>query len=356
MPGMRVRPALRVMTIGLCLHVAGAPGFCGKPEDTGAAPRSPHRSSRSRSARRWPSGPASAPPVTEVVPPPPPTPLPATSAVLGYKRDATVQLTPSMSMHAGDRFGRGGHSSALIKNPSDGRTGGMPDPESVRIQDDLQRLRNDGVARREFYESLRRTVERVRADGADDGTRAQNPRASVQIVPASADASSETVQPGNREQSPNPQAEPRGGPQARLGASGDQVNRAGYLRVIRWARANGTPVPLALGVAWIESQFQAKPPRGEAGEVGMFQIMPARCRAEGWPVRRLSEPEFNAWLGTSLLARYYREEHDYARAAAKFVAGPKVFSRKYPDEIRAYINWYASSVNSYATYFARYQS
>ncbi len=134
------------------------------------------------------------------------------------------------------------------------------------------------------------------------------------------------------------------------------VDRAAYLRVVRYAKANGTPVPLALGVAWIESRLQTYPPRGAAGEVGMFQILPERCRLEGWPPKRLKEPEFNAWLGTRLLARYYQEEGSWARAAAKYVAGPRVFDRSYSHDLWAYINWYASSVDSYAGYFSRYQS
>jgi soluble lytic murein transglycosylase-like protein len=126
--------------------------------------------------------------------------------------------------------------------------------------------------------------------------------------------------------------------------------------VVGYAKANGAPVPLALGVAWIESHLQTYPPRGAAGEVGMFQILPARCRMEGFPSERLKEPEFNAWLGTRLLARYYREEGSWARAAAKYVAGPSVFDRSYSPDLWAYISWYASSVDSYAGYFSRHQS
>jgi hypothetical protein len=88
----------------------------------------------------------------------------------------------------------------------------------------------------------------------------------------------------------------------------------------------------------------------------MFQILPTRCRIEGWAPKRLREPEFNAWMGTRLLARYYREEGSWARAAAKYVAGPRVFDKSYSQDLWAYIDWYASSVDSYAGYFARYQS
>jgi hypothetical protein len=153
---------------------------------------------------------------------------------------------------------------------------------------------------------------------------------------------------------PNP--EPRTPDPGRRTPIAGRIDRAAYQRVVRWAKANGAPVPLALGVAWIESHLQTNPPRGEAGEVGMFQILPARCKIEGWPPRRLKEAEFNAWLGTRLLATYYRQGGNWARAAAQYVAGPGVFNRTYSQEVWSYINWYASSVNSYAEYFSRYES
>ena len=90
--------------------------------------------------------------------------------------------------------------------------------------------------------------------------------------------------------------------------------------------------------------------------MGTFQILPERCRVEGWPPRRLHEPDFNAWLGTYLISKYYQEEHSYARAAAKYVAGPGVFQKRYPVKVRTYINWYVKSVEDYAQYFYRYYS
>jgi soluble lytic murein transglycosylase-like protein len=145
-------------------------------------------------------------------------------------------------------------------------------------------------------------------------------------------------------------------PQASLRVGSGEIDRASYLMVVRWAKANRTPVSLALGVAWMESHMNPHPTRGAAGEMGMFQILPERCTLEGWPARRLKEPEFNAWLGTLLLSRYYQEEGSVARAAAKYVAGPGVFDRKYSKDVWTYINWYASTVDSYASYFSRYQT
>ena len=42
-----------------------------------------------------------------------------------------------------------------------------PTPETQRIRDELNRLRDDAGVRRAFYDELRRTVERVRASQRD---------------------------------------------------------------------------------------------------------------------------------------------------------------------------------------------
>lgn len=231
-----------------------------------------------------------------------------------------------------------------------------PDPETLRIREDLQRLRDNTEARRAFYDELHRTVERVRAGVPDEEAPEQSPVPAHPATDPSRGTSSEPSNPPFSIQPRESRPHAPGPPQASAGTGGRSIDRAAYQRVVRWAKANGAPVPLALGVAWMESHLHTYPPRGAAGEVGMFQIMPARCKLEGWPSRRLKEPEFNAWLGTRLLARYYQEEGSWARAAAQYVAGPQVFRKSYSDEAWAYINWYASSVNSYAGYFSRYQS
>jgi soluble lytic murein transglycosylase-like protein len=162
--------------------------------------------------------------------------------------------------------------------------------------------------------------------------------------------------PGRNELRQAPPAPRFPAPQSLLGPRGDQLDRTAFERVVYWANANGTPIALALGVAWMESHLNTNAPRGTSGEVGMFQIMPERCRLEGQPSERLKEPEFNAWLGTKLLAQYYREEGSVERAAAKYVAGPKVFERQYSKDMWTYISWYATTVDNYASYFSRYQS
>jgi soluble lytic murein transglycosylase-like protein len=234
-----------------------------------------------------------------------------------------------------------------------------PDPEAQRIQGEFARLREDADARRAFYNDLLGTVERVRAGRGDENSVEEKPVSFQPATRPSGEPSLEPVTPPHLPEFIQPQEPPPAKPptpQSSLGPSGNRLDQVAYQRVVRWAKANNVPVPLALGVAWMESHLNTNAPRGSAGEVGMFQIMPERCRLEGWPSQRLSEPEFNAWMGTMLLARYYQEEGSVARAAAKYVAGPGVFNKEYSKDMWAYINWYATTVDTYASYFSRNQS
>jgi soluble lytic murein transglycosylase-like protein len=234
-----------------------------------------------------------------------------------------------------------------------------PEPEAQRIEDEFARLRVDAGARRAFYDDLLGMVERVRAGMRDETSAEEKP---VWFQPAArppGKTSTEPVNPPHWSKFNEPYelspAKPAA-PQSSLGPDGNRIDGVAYQRVLRWAKANGAPVSLALGVAWMESHLNINPPNGSSGEVGMFQIMPERCRLEGWSPKRLSEPEFNAWMGTRLLARYYQEEGSVARAAAKYVAGPGVFDKEYSKDMWAYINRYATTVDSYASYFSRLQS
>jgi hypothetical protein len=85
-----------------------------------------------------------------------------------------------------------------------------------------------------------------------------------------------------------------------------------------------------------------------------LQILPSRAEAEGVNPSSLADPEVNLWLGTKLLAQYFREEGSTARAAMKYVAGPGVFQRRLSADLREYIAWYSASVENYAQYFAQY--
>ena len=389
----------RVGQIPICLAAVAAGVFLEGLATLSGAPRQGSNELQSLRAGlavpakpTWHGGPASTPPEPEAVPPPPAVRPPAKSLILGSQkeRNKLASATPVASPPVGSvpsktstTGSNDGLARAVNAKPHDYT--GSPDPEALRVRDELKRLRDDSEARRNFYDDLRRTVERVRAGMRDEGSLERGTASPPRATPASPADGDQDLRIGTRDQdslkgnpasSPSVTAPPHaissepsrvlepqesrpvnlGPPQASLGLRGSSIDRTAYLRVVRWARANGAPVPLALGVAWVESQLHADPPRGAAGEVGMFQIMPARCKIEGWPPKRLNEPEFNAWLGTSLLARYYQEEGSWPRAAAKYVAGPGVFNTTYSDDMWNYINSYASAVNSYASYFSLYQT
>ena len=127
-------------------------------------------------------------------------------------------------------------------------------------------------------------------------------------------------------------------------------------RLIHWAQENECPIELALATAWRESEMSLRPPRGSSGEIGMMQIMPERARLESVDPARLEDPKTNMWLGTKLLARYYKQEGSVARAAMMYVAGPGVFGKTYGPDLRNYIARYSSSVANFATYFGTYMN
>lgn len=125
-------------------------------------------------------------------------------------------------------------------------------------------------------------------------------------------------------------------------------------RLLYWARKNNCPPELALATAWQESRMSVNPADGSSGEIGILQILPARAKAEGVDPRRLRNPDVDMWLGTKLLAQYYRQEGSVSGAAMKYVGGPNVFGHRYPRNVRNYIGWYAGSVQGYAGYFKQY--
>jgi hypothetical protein len=363
----------------LCLLGVATPLAVSQEEPDAGPPKLSRRAASTK--HTWHSGPATTPPQTEKVPLPLEAPPPAKSRFgrekLDEKRPNVVK--PPGEAAAGTNSPTQTHLSSLpASTPGTARRHDSPTPEAQRIRLELNHLREDSGARRAFYDELRRTLERVRAGQPDDDSQNSNsPDRVAPHIPGASGTAPKTPATDKPDLTPprNPKAVrasfsmdsgrfvgevsvPAGDShaQASLVASHGKLDRAAYLRVVRNAKSNGAPVPLALGVAWIESHLQTNPPRGAAGEVGMFQILPERCRIEGWPPKRLKEPEFNAWLGTMLLARYYREEGSWARAAAKYVAGPGVFDRSYSEDLWAYINWYARSVESYAGYFSRYLS
>lgn len=250
-----------------------------------------------------------------------------------------------------------------------GATVPSEDAEVRRIQADLERVRHDDAARQAFYERIERLVDCVRTGREISPSltvRAEWP-APVQSISASAT----TAAPAPTFQSSGPPLDSLlsslspPSPQEMTPAwrhhvwkiespRGEVINTHLVSRLLYWAGKNGCPPELALATAWQESRLSLRPPDGTSGEIGMMQILPARARTEGVDPRTLYDPDVDMWLGTKLLARYYREDGSITHAAMMYVAGPHVFDRPYPLEVRRYIEWYSSSVQSYANYFSRY--
>lgn len=349
--------------------VSPRPSKTTKPSGHKATKPAAHRTTKAAGHRAakptWHSGPAASPLKTEIVPSRLPAAPPRVSTSPGSyaKRKESAAVSPHVTPATRSVHATTGPPPAAVEQASKAKadqpeTSNSPDPEAERIQDEFTRLRQDAAARRAFYDDLLGTVERVRAGMREGNSPEEEP---VSFQPTARPSPKTSVEPDSPPHLPEfnappapPPAKPAA-PQSSLGPNGNRIDRVAYQRVVRWAKTNGTPVQLALGVAWMESHLNANPPRGSAGEVGMFQIMPDRCRLEGWPPQRLSEPEFNAWMGTMLLARYYQEEGSVERAAEKYVAGPGVFNKLYSKDMWAYINWYATTVDSYASYFSRIQ-
>ena len=363
---------MKIITTSICLITScaglfflGATTLPGETQPGPSAHPSPPAKRRKATTPTWHTGPASSPPVTEFIPShPPPVPPPMSTLRDSYaKRNMLAGASSPAVPAAPAARGMIGNPAAAVEpvataSPDPPDTSNSPDPEAQRIQAEFARLREDTGARRAFYEDLLNTVERVRAGGRNDSSAEEKLIPSPPAAFPSRETSQEPVIPPHLPEiiePPGPPPEKPLAPHSSLGPNRDRIDGVAYQRVVHWAKANGAPVSLALGVAWMESHLNSNPPRGSAGEVGMFQIVPERCRLEGWPSQRLSEPEFNAWMGTMLLARYYQEEGSVARAAAKYVAGPGVFNKKYSKDMWAYIDWYTNTVDTYASYFSRDQ-
>lgn len=348
------------------LHAAPQQGTSASSSVPSTRPKATKPATHRAIKRTWHSGPASTPPETEAVPSRPPAAPPRVATTFDpgaiQKKPASRNahtVAPASSIRVAKVLPAAPAGQAPRANADQPDASNAADPEAQRVQDEFARLREDAGARRAFYDDLLGTVERVRAGVRNEGSPEEK---WVKFQPVEHPTAQTSSPPVSRPHLPEPNSPPEPSPakpavpQSSLGPDGNRIDPVAYQRVVRWAKANGTLVPLALGVAWMESQLNTNAPHGAAGEVGMFQIMPERCRLEGWSPVRLVEPEFNAWMGTMLLAQYYQEEGSVARAAAKYVAGPGVFDKEYSRDMWAYINWYAATVESYASYFSGFPS
>ena len=245
------------------------------------------------------------------------------------------------------------------------------DVEILRIEEDLDRIRRDPGARQGFYDEITRLVEKVRNNQAISQASAFEINSSASLISSSSHAAPPRSSPIHASLTPPlenwlgfltlplPQqvvAQFSGGARGLEDPQGRRVDARTVSRLLYWARKNGCPPQLALATAWQESRMSLGPPDGSAGEIGIMQILPTRAKSEGIDPRSLRDPDVDMWLGTKLLARYYREEGSIARAAMKYVAGPGVFDHRYPAAVRDYIRWYSNAVQNYADYFAQYVS
>jgi soluble lytic murein transglycosylase-like protein len=245
------------------------------------------------------------------------------------------------------------------------------DFEILRIEERLRRISADSAVREAFYREIDRLVARVRKNQSiplvpapeDPPDFSHVPTASsLAVLTSSQDLQSDQAKFDNLLSSLSP-SEPQPiaprflSQRQRLDERESRAASSQLLsRLLYWARKNGCPPQLALATAWQESRMSLSPPDGSSGEIGMMQILPARAEAEGVDPRRLRNPDVDMWLGTRLLARYYREQGSISRAAMMYVAGPHVFEHRYPADVQAYIHEYSSSVEGYARYFAQYVS
>ena len=246
-------------------------------------------------------------------------------------------------------------------------TDSSSDPEVRRIESILQKMQRDPATRQKLYDDVDSVVRAVRnSQPIPDNLRVgyalpvtenraePNQLAALQplaVTPLPFPGSSLSPQPTL----PQPSVQPFPDRFDKLlSPTGSPLDPAVVKRLIHWAQVNGCPIQLALATAWRESGMSLHPPRGSSGEIGMMQIMPERARLEGLDPPRLEDPETNMWLGTKLLARYYKQEGSVARAAMMYVAGPGVFEKTYGPDLRNYIARYSSSVQNFATYFGTY--
>ena len=93
---------------------------------------------------------------------------------------------------------------------------------------------------------------------------------------------------------------------------------------IRWeAERQGVPADLAVAVAQRESSLNPAA-RGAAGEVGLFQLMPATAAGLGVDPYSLSG---NIQGGVSYLRQLYAQFGDWSQALAAYNAGPGSVAR-----------------------------
>jgi len=127
------------------LYLLAVTTAVGAQEGSNTRPPTPSKRAHSPNPT-WHSGPASTPPQTEILLPPPPNPPPAKSPLPASQAEAK----------------NGAGTKPAAATPA-------IDPEARRIE--LNRLRDDAVARRAFYDELRSAVDQVRSGRRDEDSK-----------------------------------------------------------------------------------------------------------------------------------------------------------------------------------------
>lgn len=100
------------------------------------------------------------------------------------------------------------------------------------------------------------------------------------------------------------------------------------------AAGYGVPPEYALAVAQKESSFNPNAV-GAAGEIGLFQIMPATGLSLGYTPAQLQDPENNADAGISFLAQLFDEYGSWPAALSAYNSGSPNGSPGYANSVLA---------------------
>jgi len=101
----------------------------------------------------------------------------------------------------------------------------------------------------------------------------------------------------------------------------------GYIPRAYWtitdseARKHGIPPEMLGALIWVESRY-CPHARGDAGEIGLGQIMPDTARLLGYTPTRLWDPALNIRAAARYLSMQYRRFGSWPLALAAYNAGP----------------------------------
>lgn len=126
-----------------------------------------------------------------------------------------------------------------------------------------------------------------------------------------------------------------------------------YAMMVRQAaEKEGVDPRLALAIAYTESRFNPKVPRGEAGEVGLMQIKPATAAEMGFSMQDILTPEKNIEAGIKYLKQALDVTgNDIRLAPIYYNGGPGTFNKfasgaDYDKRIDSYLD----KLDSYGTF------